>query len=332
MSPRPVVLATNAIHPRGHALLAAHAEVVVAPEASAETLRALARDADGILVRAQLPDDICEHAPRLKAIVRHGVGLDFIPVEQATRHGVAVANLPGSNSQAVAEYCIAQMLNLRRPLARTDAAVRAEGWEPARERASAFGELGGSTLGILGVGAIGSRLAALAGAFGMQVLGTSRRTGQPRPGIEEVTLDALFERSHAIVLACALTPQTRGLVDARRIASMRRDAVLINVSRGAVIDTAALADALERGRIAGAALDVYDRHPLPADDRLLRCPNLLLSPHVAGITATTYAAMSEAAAASMLALLAGGEPASLVNPDYRRFRDGCSPGPTPLTP
>src|ERR1700761_8748771 len=116
MSSNPTVLLTNAIHPDGEAILSPHARLLVAPNTRPETLRVHAADVAGIVVRAKLPDDIVDHAPKLKGMVRHGVGLDFIPVKAATARGIAVANLPGSNTQAVAEYCLSALLHLRRPL------------------------------------------------------------------------------------------------------------------------------------------------------------------------------------------------------------------------
>ena len=312
----PIVLLTNPIHPDGEKILSPHAQLLIAPDAKPETLRSLASDVQGIIVRAKLPDDIVEHAPKLKGMVRHGVGLDFIPVKAATAKGIAVANLPGSNTTAVAEYCMSAMSQLRRPLYRMDALLRREGWGPARAVAEQLTELGGSRLGILGVGTIGGRVAEIAyEGFGMKVMGTSRRKGSLPPFVQEVSLEELFENSDAIVVSCALTDETRGIVDASLIARMPRHSILINVSRGAVIDTAAIVEALNSNKIAGAALDVFDVQPLPADSGLFGCPNLLLTPHAAAITASSSRAMSVGAAEEMVRILRGERPLNLVNPD-----------------
>src|SRR5690349_4076389 len=162
MPDKPIVLITNAMHPDGEAILAPHVKMIVPPDARPETLREWAKDADGIIVRAKLPDDIVDHAPRLKGIVRHGVGLDFIPVAAATARGIAVANLPGSNTNAVAEYVISALMHLRRPLHRLDGSLRSDGWNAARPAADGFTELGTTMLGILGVGTIGRRIANVA--------------------------------------------------------------------------------------------------------------------------------------------------------------------------
>lgn len=318
MPDKPTVMLTNAMHPDGEAILAPHVRLIVPPDARPETLRAWARDADGIIVRAKLPDDIVDHAPRLKAMVRHGVGLDFIPVAAATARGIAVANLPGSNTSAVAEYVMSALMHLRRPLYRLDLGLRRDGWNAARPIADSLAELSGSTLGILGVGTIGRRIATMArDGFGMRVLGTSRRKGSLPAGVEEVSLENLFARSDAIAVCCALTDETRGMVSSDLIGRMKPSALLVNVSRGAVIETPALVDALRAQQIGGAALDVFDVQPLPPNDALFDCPNLLLTPHTAGITATSGRAMAVGSAEEMLRILRGEQPLNLVNPAYK---------------
>jgi D-3-phosphoglycerate dehydrogenase len=151
----------------------------------------------------------------------------------------------------------------------------------------------------------------------MTVLGTSRRKGSLPAGTQEVPLQELFARSDAVVVCCALTDETRGLVDRDLLARMQTHAVLVNVSRGAVIETTALIDTLRSGKIAGAALDVFDVQPLPPDDALFDCPDLLLTPHTAGITATSSRAMAVGAAEEMLRILRGEQPLNLVNPGYK---------------
>jgi D-3-phosphoglycerate dehydrogenase len=318
MSPKPTVLLTNAIHPDGEAILLPHARLVVAPDTKPETLRALASDAEGIIVRAKLPDDIVDHGTKLKGMVRHGVGLDFIPVQAATARGIAVANLPGSNTTAVAEYCMSALLHFQRPLQRMDGLMRRDGWAPARAVAEQLSEIGGTTLGILGVGTIGRRVAKIAReGFGMNVLGASRTKGSLPPFVEEASLEDLFERSDAIVISCSLTDETRGIVSASLIARMPRHSILINVSRGAVVDTTAVIEALNSQKIAGAALDVFDVQPLPASSALFNCPNLLLTPHAAAITASSSRAMAVGAAEEMVRILRDERPLNLVNPGYK---------------
>jgi D-3-phosphoglycerate dehydrogenase len=312
---RPLVVLTNPIHAEAVALLAPQARVVTAPDTAPATLRDLAREAAGLIVRAQLPDDILDHAPRLRGIVRHGVGLDFVPLEAATARGIPVANLPGSNTQAVAEYVFAALFHLRRRLGPLDGALRGAGWGPAKSLASDLAEIGGTTIGILGTGEIGRRVARIARAgFGMRVLGHSRSARTEDGLFEAVDRAALFAQSDAVVVACPLTPETRGLVDETLIGRMRPDAVLINVARGPIVRAEALAAALRAGTIGGAALDVFDVQPLPEDHPYFACPNLLLTPHVAGTSAESLRVMGLGAAEAMLRILRGEPPRNLVNP------------------
>jgi D-3-phosphoglycerate dehydrogenase len=312
---RPLVVLTNPIHAEAVALLAPQARVVTAPDTAPATLRDLAREAAGLIVRAQLPDDILDHAPRLRGIVRHGVGLDFVPLEAATARGIPVANLPGSNTQAVAEYVFAALFHLRRRLGPLDGALRGAGWGPAKSLASDLAEIGGTTIGILGTGEIGRRVARIARAgFGMRVLGHSRSARTEDGLFEAVDRAALFAQSDAVVVACPLTPETRGLVDETLIGRMRPDAVLINVARGPIVRAEALAAALRAGTIGGAALDVFDVQPLPEDHPYFACPNLLLTPHVAGTSAESLRVMGLGAAEEMLRILRGEPPRNLVNP------------------
>ena len=318
MTAKPRVLLTNPMHPAVQPVLAQHCDLVLAPDTSAATLARLIADAEALVVRAQLPPTLFDHAPKLRAVVRHGVGLDMIPVEAATARGIPVANLPGSNTQAVVEYCLAAMLQLRRGLATMDARLRSDGWAVSRPLADRGTELGGSTLGIVGVGAIGGRLAAIAGAMGMRVLGLTRRPDSLPPGVQAADKATLFTESDVVVLACPLNEQTRGLVDAATLATMKPQALLVNVSRGPVIDTQALLAALREGRLGGAALDVHDKQPLTGSEPAFDAPNLLLTPHVAGITDTSMRAMSEGAVAAVLALLRGERPSNVVNPQVFR--------------
>ncbi|MDB5958204.1 NAD(P)-dependent oxidoreductase [Ramlibacter sp.] len=318
MTAKPRVLLTNPMHPQVQPVLAQHCEVVLAPDTKPDTLTRLVAEVDALVVRAQLPPTIFDNAGNLRAVVRHGVGLDMIPVEAATARGIPVANLPGSNTQAVVEYCLAAMLHLRRGLATMDAGLRSRGWAVARPLADTGAELGSGTCGIVGVGAIGSRLAQVASAMGMRVLGLTRRPSALPAGIEAVAKHQLFSQADVVVLCCPLNDQTRGLVDAATLATMKRDAILINVSRGPVIDTAALVSALRAGKLGGAALDVHDRQPLTGGEPIFEAPNLLLTPHVAGITDTSMRAMSHGTVATVLALLRGERPANVVNPQVFR--------------
>ncbi len=312
---RPRVLLTSAIHPGLMPELERECDVVLAPDAGAATLKRLVADVDALVVRNLLPPDIFDAAPRLRAVVRHGVGLDMIPVEAATARGIPVANLPGSNTTAVVEYCVAAMLQLRRGLSAIDSRLRSDGWAAARPLADSRGELGASVCGIVGVGAIGGKVAAAAAGLGMRVIGLTRRPDSLPAGVEAADKASLFAQADVVVLCCPLNDQTRGLVDAQTLSTMKAGAILINVSRGPVVDTAALVEALRAGRLGGTALDVHDKQPLTGAEAVFDCPNLLLTPHVAGITDTSMSGMSRGTVTTLLALLDGQRPDNVVNPE-----------------
>lgn len=315
LSTRPRILLTSPIHPQMHELLAKECEIIVAPDTEAATFKRLVRDVDGLIVRNQLPPDIFDEVERLRAVVRHGVGLDMIPVSAATQKRIAVANLPGCNSQAVAEYCIAGMLGLRRNLVGMNVSLRQNGWAKARPLADQYTELGNSTLGIVGVGSIGKLVARMAIGLGMDVLGLTRTPKGLPSGIKAVDKETLFRQSDAVVLTCPLTEQTRNLVDRSTIDSMKTHAIVINVSRGPVVDTDALILALREGRLGGAVLDVFDSQPLSGREAVFDCPNLILTPHCAGLTQSSSYNTSKWAVQTILALMQNQRLENVVNPE-----------------
>lgn len=314
MSARPRVLLTGPMDPDGERLIAEVADVVLAPDAHPETLRRLIADADVLVVRSALPADLLDHAPRLRGIVRHGVGVDMIPMAAANARRIPVANVPGSNHHAVAEHAIGAVSLLRRRTARMDALLRQAGWDASRALADEAGELHGQVLGIVGVGEVGTRIAEIAHhGYGMRVLGHQRRLNALPAFAEGASLDDLLVRSDAVVLACPLTDATRGLLDARRLSLMPRHAVLVNVARGAVVVEDALVAALRERRIGGAALDVFDTQPLRGNHPLLALDNVLLTPHAAGLTRQSMHRMSLGTAEEVRRLLSGQLPRNLVN-------------------
>ena len=313
---RPKVALTNPSVPVGENLIREVADLVTAPDVKPDTLRALAADCDVLVVRTKLPDDIFERPHRLKGVVRHGAGVDMIPMESATKLGIPVANVPGANAQTVAEHVITTMLMLARATHRMDALVRTKGWDTARVISDEGVELAGKTVGIVGVGAIGAIVARICiGGFGMKAIGFQRNVGNLPKGVEPAQLDALFAQSDFIIVACPLTAETKGLASAARIASMRKNAVLVNVSRGPVVDEGAITQALLHRRIRGAALDVFDKQPLTADHPLMALDNVILTPHQAGLTVEAVERMSEGAAQETLRLLRGEKPVNFVNPE-----------------
>jgi lactate dehydrogenase-like 2-hydroxyacid dehydrogenase len=282
-------------------LAGAH-DVVVWPHRlppTPEELREHAADAEGLLtlLTDTVDEDLLAAAPDLRAISNYAVGTDNVDLEAATRRGIAVGNTPDVLTDATADLALALLLALARRLAEGERDVR-EGqwvtWEPDRALGA---EVTGATLGIVGFGRIGRAVARRAEGFGMEVLHTARSGG--------VALEELLERSDFVSLHCPLTEETRHLLDDAAFARMKPTARLVNTARGPVVDPAALERALRERAIAGAALDVTEPEPLPADHPLLRAPNLLVVPHVGSATVRTRHRMTEIAVANLLAALAG---------------------------
>lgn len=313
------VAVTEPIEPSGMRVLDAAGFAVIAGaggDQGDDALRAICRDASAIIVRQKLPDDIAAASPNLLVAARYGVGVDLIPVEQCTRHGVLVTNVPGANADAVAEFVIAQMLAASRQVQAMSIKHLTEGWTPARVLAANAGELRGRTLGIVGVGAIGTRLAEIAHhGFRMTVLGHQRRRHALPDFVDYADLPRLFAEADFIALCCPSTPETKGLASAALIARMKRTAWLCNVSRGAVVDEDALVGALREQSIGGVALDVYAVQPLAAGHALRGFPNVILSPHVAGLSRESAATMSRVAAEEAVRVLRGEYPRNLINPE-----------------
>ncbi|MDG4851189.1 MULTISPECIES: hydroxyacid dehydrogenase [unclassified Mesorhizobium] len=317
------ILSTHPLHPRATSMLAGAGRLVVASALDARTLAAEAKDADIVIVRAPLPPELFAGASLLRAAIRHGAGLDMIPVEAATAAGVLVANVPAVNARSVAEHVMFTALALLRRFRMMDRDLRAKGWLAGREHANSTSELAGKTIGIVGLGAVGQAVGHIAAhGFDLKVVATTRSL---RPAPERVgflSIDALVEQSDIIVLCCPLTEETRGLISRERIARMKPNALLINVSRGPVVDDEALIEALRRGRIGGAALDVFATQPLPPSHPYFSFDNVIITPHMAGITEESMMRMGVGAANEALLVLADKLPVNLRNPEvierYRR--------------
>lgn len=313
------VLIVDPIAPAGEERLLRSVEIVRATASDPQTVGRLARDVDGIITRSKLPDDLFSVAPQLRAVAIHGTGTDLVPLAEATARGVMVSNLPGVNAQSVAEYCVMAMLVLARKVLAISNALHNATWDDARALGIGSHEIAGMTVGIVGVGAIGTRVAQIARrGFGMRVLGNQRRLDRLPPEAEAAALDPLVQASDFVVVTCPLTPQTHHLFDRQRFALMKPSAWLINVGRGAVIEETALIDALRSRRIAGAMLDVYEHYRLAPGHPLLALDNAVLTPHLSGMTEESRARMGVAAAEEMLRMLAGQPPKNFVNPECRK--------------
>lgn len=282
-----------------------------------EDLVAALDGVDGALVAANEPftADVLSRAPRLRAVVRTGVGHDSIDVAAARELGITVSNLPGINAGAVAEYTLGLLLAAARRLVQSATGVAAGGW-PRQDGH----ELRGATLGLIGYGAAARAVVPLARAFGMRVLcATSVPHGERTdPSVEFTGLPELLAASDYVSVHTALTERTRHLLDADAFRRMKPTAVLVNTARGAVVDEQALADAVRTGRIAGAALDVVGEEPLPADSPLRDVEGIVVYPHMAGQTAEARAAAGREGAAELVAALEG----------RPRFAVNAAPTPT----
>lgn len=310
------ILLTGSIHPDAAALLARHARVVVAPDPSPASLKAGIVEADAVVVRHYLPTGIFQDALRLRCAVRHGTGLDLIPVDEATQRGILVANVPGVNAEFVAEHAIGQIINLSRRLPCISNAFRRHSWELGKDIALGGAGLKGKTVGIVGFGAIGQALAHMCHAgFGMKVI-AAKRPGQDygnESAIARQDMRELLRVSDFVVLCCPLTEETKGLIDTAALSRMKRSAYLINVARGPIINTHDLIKALEQDRIAGAALDVYEDTPLPQNSSLFGIHNLIMTPHTAAMTADSMRIMGMESASQIIEVLQGNYPAHWVN-------------------
>jgi D-3-phosphoglycerate dehydrogenase len=251
---------------------------------AADLMRDIA-GADALVVRSATSVDaaLIAAAPRLRAIARAGTGVDNVDVPAATARGIVVMNAPGANSVSVAEHAIALMLALSRAIPAADAAMKRSVWDKKRLTGA---ELRGKTLGLVGLGRIGQEVAARARAFGMDLVAYDPFISEQVAaglGVHLLQLDDLCARADFISLHVPATPETRHLLNADRLARCRPGVRIVNTARGELIDEAALADAIDRGQVAGAGLDVFETEP-PTDTRLTRLPQVVATPHIAAST------------------------------------------------
>jgi len=281
-------------------------EVVCCPEGPDEPFFTEVRDAD-VLWHVLHPIDatVFEHAPRLKLVQKIGVGVNTIDLEAAKNRGIAVCNMPGSNSRAVAEMTLLLMLSTLRRLVAIDRSVREGGWSLDHDTKESFAEIAGRTVGIVGFGEVPKILAPILEAMGARVIYTSRER-KPVP-FEHVSLPDLLAVSDVVTLHVPLTVETEHLIDASRIELMKTGAILVNTARGELIDENALYQALVNQRIAGAGLDVFAGEPLTADNPLLSLATVTVTPHVAWLTAETIGRSIDIAARNSIAVMSGGD-------------------------
>src|SRR5881296_3059885 len=321
---RPLVVLAGPINPDGKSLLEREARVVVCDDETEAGLVRVAAEAAGILfrLRPSCTESLMARCPKLKVVGRHGVGLDTVDVPAATRLGVAVVHAPGSNSEAVAEHALMLMLACTKRVVPVDKATRGGDWSAKShggDRAGGHSELGGKTLGIVGIGNIGRRVAKFAAAIGMKVLAYDKYVPADeirRRGAEPVaSLEALVPQVDVLTCHTPLTPETKHMINARTLGLMKDGAIYVNTSRGGVQDERAVFEALTRGKLGAAGIDVFEQEPTALDNPILNLPNVVVSCHVAGVTNEANRQMGVQVVGEMLRVLRGERPDVLVNPD-----------------
>ncbi len=309
------VLVSDSVSEEGLAILRRAAEVDYRPNLPRETLLQIIGDYDALMVRSQTRVDaqVIEAGTRLKVIGRAGVGVDNIDVDAATRRGIVVVNSPEGNTIAAAELTFAHLLALARLIPQADRSLRAGEWK----RNQFVGvELSRKTLGVVGMGKIGREVARRARAFGMRILAYDPfvpETHLRQLGAEPVPLETLLRESDFITLHAPLTPETRHLLNRETLALTKPGVRIVNCARGELIDADALAELIESGHGAGAALDVFPTEPPPPDLKLLHQPQNVLTPHLGASTAEAQVKVAVDVAEQIVAVLHGGAPRSPVN-------------------
>jgi len=313
------VLVSQPIHEAGIKVLTDKGyDVRVSPDISAATLAREIKDCAGLLVRtAEIPAAVINAAPGLKVIARHGVGYDNIDMEVATKKGVVVAITPRANAMSVAEHVLALMLAFAKRIIPYDAATRKNEWE-LRNSYSAF-DLDGKVLAVIGMGRIGTLVCQKAkAAFSMDVLAydpiVPREAMEKAGGRVMTSIPEMLKIADFVTLHVPSMPETKALIGEAELRMMKRTAFLVNCARGPIVDEAALARALKAGTIAGAGIDVFDPEPPKANNPLFALPNVILSPHSAGLTVECVIRMATHAAQAIMDVLEGRRPEGVINP------------------
>ena len=261
-------------------------------------------------------DELLQRCPKLLCVSTSGAGYDTVDVEACSKAGVIVVNQAGINAPAVAEHTLGLMLALSKRIAETDRRLRRE---RGFSREDLMGrEISGKTLGIIGIGHVGTRVAHLAQAFGMTVLAYDPYVEAEeiaRRGARSVTFDELLARSDFVSIHCPRTGETMGMIDARALARMKKGALFVTTARGGIHDEAALFDALKSGHLAGAGLDVWEKEPPPLQHPLLTLDSVIATYHTAGVTVEARRGVAADGAEQVIGLLKGGRPPRLVNPE-----------------
>jgi D-3-phosphoglycerate dehydrogenase len=308
------VVVTAPIHEDGLRLLERETEVFMFPKPPGEEeLKKAIADADALLVTMNVENinrDIIYSAPKLKIIARHGVGYDNVDVKAASERGIWVTTAPVLN-ETVADQAFALLLTLAKKTCEANNFVKSKRWTVRDPFIFQGVDVWGKTLGIIGLGRIGSTIAERAKGFKMRILYTDviRKSDlEEKMGVEYKPLQDLLKEADFVIISCSLTEQTRGLIGERELKIMKKTAYLINVARGPIVDHKALVKALRERWIAGAGLDVFYKEPLPLDDPILELDNVILTPHIASNTVENRKRLAVTAAQEILRVLHGEQP------------------------
>ncbi len=275
---------------------------------------AAGRDADALLLQyAPLTGRVLDALPCCRAVARYGVGVDTVDLAAATERGVVVANVPDYCMEEVSDHALALGLALWRGVVLYDRAIRGGKWDATIKKPMT--RLHGKVMGVIGLGRIGSCLAGKAAGVGMAVIGCDPYLASLPSGVRRVSLQELLQEADMVSLHLPLNTETRHLIGEAELRLMKPTALLVNTSRGGLVDTAALCRALGEGRIGGAALDVLEKEPIPADSPLLSLPNVILSPHAGWYSDQSLVDLKRKTAEAAVAVLRGQRPYSVVNPD-----------------
>lgn len=297
------------------AMLTEKAEVVQVAEGSVEDLKEKLKGAYAILLGTwvKFTAELMDISPELKVISRTGVGVDNVDIDAATSRGIMVLNTPTANAVSVAEHAVTLILALSKQLMYLDSSIRQNNFKARRLNLPV--DVDGKTLGLIGCGGIGRIVAQKCrAAFNMRVLAYDPYLKTAPEGIELVAdLDEIYTQSDFISIHLPLTPETRGMIGAETLGRMKPTAILINTSRGGIVDEAALAEALNGGRLAGAGLDVFEQEPVAMDSPLMTAKNLLMTPHSAALTKECVLRVANAAAAGIIDAVEGREPQAVFN-------------------
>ncbi len=308
------ILITHGVPAEGFRLLQGHEIIMPEPLAaySMEELAALIPDVEAVVAGGKLPGDVIRRGARLRIIANYGAGYDGVDVAAAAACGVPVTNIPDTVTRDTAELALGLMLAVSRRIGEMNLRLRSEPSQTLFGMGRHMGRsLRGQTLGVVGCGRIGRCTARLASALGMRVMGYSRSGADPAV-CEPVDLPVLLREADVVSLHCPLTEATRGLMNRERFQQMKPGAILINTARGAVVDTVALLEALDSGRLSGAGLDAYPDEP-NVPEALLTRSNVVCTPHIGTNTEQTRREMAEACSRQILDALAGKRPESIVN-------------------